>query len=63
MSKYTHLPEHMQRWKHDPRRVKYGERFDIPMPKRRKRLPGRLLDMLDGCKDDEARRLLLGVSA
>ena len=27
-----------------------------------KRLPQKLLDLLDACKDDDARRILLGVS-
>ena len=46
------------------RRTAWVERFALPKyrAERDSKLPTELLAQLDGCKDDEARRLLLGIS-
>ena len=44
----------------DPRVKQYMERFGLSRKVCRRR---KLLDQLDACQSDEARRLLLGVSA
>ena len=44
----------------DARRIAYAERFGLS-PKRG-RLAKCFMDQLDKCKDDESRRILLGVS-
>ena len=44
----------------DPRVKQYMERFGLSRKVFRRR---KLLDQLDACQSDEARRLLLGVSA
>ena len=64
MSVHKHLPESMK----DPNRARrefYVRKFNIPVKKVRKLY--RLFDLdflnqLDGCADNMARRILLGVS-
>ena len=46
----------------DPRVKQYMERFGLTA-RQRKRLNAKRLGQLDACQSDEARRLLLGVSA
>ena len=46
--------------KPNPRREVYMQRFGMRYKHPAIRLHTTLLDMLDGCKDDEARRILLG---
>jgi hypothetical protein len=47
-----------------PRRVALCEKFGVAMTNRRMKinLSIAFMDRLDACKDDEARRILLGVS-
>ena len=44
----------------NPRRQAYMRDFIMSKQQAKKLLPSTMLDMLDGCKDDEARRILLG---
>ncbi len=47
----------------DPRRLSFIARFELRRTERTRRmLSHKLMDQLDACADDEARRLLLGVS-
>ena len=46
--------------KPNPRRERYRRDFIMSKHQSKKLLPLTMLDMLDGCKDDEARRILLG---
>lgn len=46
--------------KPNPRKQKYMRDFILTEHYARRQLHTPLLDMLDGCKDDEARRILLG---
>ena len=46
----------------DERRLAYMERFDVWPSKPYRELPKSLLDQLDACRDDAARRLILGIS-
>ena len=51
------------RFQRDPRRALYAQRFGLTNEQLYKRVEGSLtLDQLDDCKDDAARRLLLGIS-
>lgn len=46
----------------DERREAYTARFGLKRTHRAQRdLTQRLMDQLDGCKDDEARKVLLGI--
>ena len=57
------MPRHVfpRAWANE-RRLAYIERFDVWPTKPYRELPKSLLDQLDACKDDEARRLILGKS-
>lgn len=46
----------------NPRREFYIEHFNLALVNPRNRLPVSLLEQLDACKDDDARRILLGIS-
>jgi len=48
--------------KRDEVRDAWIERFDLKTSTPRRRLPSRLLSQLSECKDDETRRILLGIS-
>jgi len=51
------------RYRRDPRRGAYTKRFELSEKQRAKLFHGfTLLDQLDACADDSARRLLLGIS-
>jgi hypothetical protein len=47
----------------DPRRREIFERFGVPLTRRRLwGLTEEMMDQIDRCKDDSARRIMLGVS-
>ena len=46
----------------DPRREAYRIRFGLSHKMMRKNFTAWFLDVLDACKDDASRRILLGVS-
>jgi hypothetical protein len=63
MSTYTHLPETLRYGPRMQRRMETCEKYGVqPTRKNMYLLNEELLDQLDRCADDAARRLLLGVS-
>lgn len=47
---------------HEYRRERYMKQFGLKYTRPRRMLPQKLLDQLDACQSDEARRLILGRS-
>ena len=45
----------------NPRRVMYAKRYGLNTVKRVKFLTNTVMDQLDACKDESARRVLLGI--